>query len=750
MMAYPKWARKCNRVAMATAVSFCSVAFCAGQADFVTSVTSTHPIAYYRLDATSGKSQVGVSTYKSQGGASQGRGSLPTGLSTYVQLDGHDGWILSTQKGGVTTAASIMAWINLADLPSKTGRIFYVAGESQSGNDLDVQIEQDDVLRFFTAGGGNLQFKPEQASLLNQWHMIVATLDTVSKARSLYWDGKQVAHDMGGGTSNKQNAFSIGASTTWGDRWLKGGVAEAALWNRALKAAEVTSIYASANGAASGVAPAHAASTGSGAAASGTGPFATTAKIEINDTKGPMQLKRPEQIAILFLTGMEQIERDCQLKNDVVIAKKSNASNIDGKKITDIYPVKVSASHCNVPYLNQLKKEDILAELSASLPAYMVPNVLVALKSVPLTSNGKLDTRALPDIDPDIASEQYVEPVTTAEQEMCKIWQAVLGLPRVGITDDFFKIGGSSILAIQVTSLTNKTLGYNIKVADLFSRKSIAKLLEHLQVAEAESTSLIKPYHDVYHKALSDLIFIHPGNAGSEMYQHLADMLTSGYNCIGVDNFNIQHKRKIDSLSELATHYLTEYETKYSFKEPVNLFGWSLGGQIALEMASILEERDYRNINVILLDTMLTDDNLRKLRSSENNKEIIKQMRGLLKVEMAEEYVEKVIAGVDAEVTLTNTPISNILKYTNVVLFKATQQETRLNTPATKLIFDYTKLIAGNNIDLVANHLSVINMDCNHFNILDVYSTYLSHYLLKKAYNTTTNVGVSNAVFDGQ
>lgn len=314
MMAYPKWARKCNRVAMATAVSFCSVAFCAGQADFVTSVTSTHPIAYYRLDATSGKSQVGVSTYKSQGGASQGRGSLPTGLSTYVQLDGHDGWILSTQKGGVTTAASIMAWINLADLPSKTGRIFYVAGESQSGNDLDVQIEQDDVLRFFTAGGGNLQFKPEQASLLNQWHMIVATLDTVSKARSLYWDGKQVAHDMGGGTSNKQNAFSIGASTTWGDRWLKGGVAEAALWNRALKAAEVTSIYASANGAASGVAPAHAASTGSGAAASGTGPFATTAKIEINDTKGPMQLKRPEQIAILFLTGMEQIERDCQLK----------------------------------------------------------------------------------------------------------------------------------------------------------------------------------------------------------------------------------------------------------------------------------------------------------------------------------------------------------------------------------------------------------------------------------------------------
>ncbi|WP_259065705.1 non-ribosomal peptide synthetase [Mucilaginibacter sp. X4EP1] len=455
------------------------------------------------------------------------------------------------------------------------------------------------------------------------------------------------------------------------------------------------------------------------------------------------------QVDVIKRNGIYHNELS-RYRYDVVIAKKSNASNIDGKKVTDIYPVKVSASHCNVPYLNQLKKEDILAELSATLPAYMVPNVLVALKSVPLTSNGKLDTRALPDIDPDIASEQYVEPVTTAEQEMCKIWQGVLGLPLVGITDDFFKIGGSSILAIQVTSLTNKTLGYNIKVADLFSRKSIARLLEHLQVSEAESTSLIKPYHDVYHKALSDLIFIHPGNAGSEMYQHLADLLTSGYNCIGVDNFNIQHKRKIDLLSELATHYLTEYETKYSFKDPVNLFGWSLGGQIALEMASILEERGYRNINVILLDTMLTDDNLRKLRSSENNKEIIKQMRGLLKVEMAEEYVEKVIAGVDAEVTLTNTPISNILKYTNVVLFKATQQETRLNTPATKLIFDYTKLIAGNNIDLVANHLSVINMDCNHFNILDVYSTYLSHYLLKKAYNTSTNVGVSNAVFDGQ
>jgi len=284
----------------------------AAQADFAAAVVATHPVAYYRLDAPSGKSQVGSTTYSANGGVTSGSpGAAIAGSSgNYAKLDGTSGYILTTQKGGVGQASSIMVWVNLAVLPSKTGRIFYVAGESESGNDLDLQIEQDNVLRFFTASGGNLQYAPPAVSLLNQWHMIVATLDTASHNRSLYWDGKLVAHDAGGGKAGKTSPFSIGASTVFSGRWFKGGIEEVALWNRSLQASEVSSIYAASTATASTSA---AAPTAAASATPTTGPFATKATVDIEDSKGKVNLTREEQIAYMFLSAIEVTEHECQL-----------------------------------------------------------------------------------------------------------------------------------------------------------------------------------------------------------------------------------------------------------------------------------------------------------------------------------------------------------------------------------------------------------------------------------------------------
>ncbi|HLM99798.1 MAG TPA: LamG domain-containing protein [Bryobacteraceae bacterium] len=301
-------------------VTACGVAAIAGllcpslcvAADFVTAVVSTRPVAYYRLDSTSGKSQVGATQYKASGGVT----SADPGIagSHFVKLDGHDGYILTTQAGGVASTASIMAWVNLEDLPSEERHFFYVAGESESGNDLDIQFENDNVLRFYTASGGNLAYTPPATTLVHQWHMIVATVDTAARTRAIYWDGKLAASDKGGGSSNKRGTFSIGASTVFAGRFLKGGVEEVALWNRALGAREVATIYT----AGKSVAPsAGSAPTGASAgnAASGASPFPTTAKVEVSDTAGKVNLKREEQIAYMFLTAIQQIEDDCQYKH---------------------------------------------------------------------------------------------------------------------------------------------------------------------------------------------------------------------------------------------------------------------------------------------------------------------------------------------------------------------------------------------------------------------------------------------------
>lgn len=270
---------------------------------FVSAVVSTHPIAYYRLDSTSGKSEVGATTYHASGGATGADPGIAGGH--FVRLDGQDGYILTTQAGGVASAASIMAWVNLEGLPSEEHHFFYVAGESENGNDLDLQFELDNVLRFYTASGGNLDFTPPLATLVHQWHFIAATVDTAAHTRAIYWDGKLMASDQRGGISSKKGTFSIGASTVFGGRFLKGGIKEVALWDHALNPREAAAIWAAGR-------PKTVSRTSATSPPAGRGAFATIAKVEAWDSSGPIQLKREEQIALMFLTAIQEIESDCQ------------------------------------------------------------------------------------------------------------------------------------------------------------------------------------------------------------------------------------------------------------------------------------------------------------------------------------------------------------------------------------------------------------------------------------------------------
>jgi Concanavalin A-like lectin/glucanases superfamily len=216
----------------------------AGQ-DLAGIVKASNPIAYFRLEDSSGIAEVGGAGYRPVGGVAVSSSCAPIKMSgnQCVVLNGKDGRIATTQNGGIANAVTIMAWVNLAALPSTASHIFYVAGESQSGNDLDLQFEGDNAIKFFTAAGGSLDYKPNPATLVNQWHMIVATMDVAAKTRAIYWDGAPVNSDQDPGKPNKTSAFSIGESTVFTGRFFNGSIDEVALWNRALTAAEVAAIY---------------------------------------------------------------------------------------------------------------------------------------------------------------------------------------------------------------------------------------------------------------------------------------------------------------------------------------------------------------------------------------------------------------------------------------------------------------------------------------------------------------------------
>jgi hypothetical protein len=215
--------------------------------NFVSTVIATKPLAYFRLESTHGASEVGAATYSSVGGVTSAQSCAPINVPNNgcVALNGVDAYVTTTQTGGISTAATIMAWVDLRALPSKQGHFFYVAGESQYGNDFDLQFETDNVLRFYTAGGSNVAYTADPATLLNRWHMIVATLNTVSGDRAIYWDGKLVAHDSGGGSPTKTSTFLIGYTTVFTGRWFSGHIDEVALWDRALSPSVVSAVYSS-------------------------------------------------------------------------------------------------------------------------------------------------------------------------------------------------------------------------------------------------------------------------------------------------------------------------------------------------------------------------------------------------------------------------------------------------------------------------------------------------------------------------
>ncbi|SKA06553.1 Phosphopantetheine attachment site [Chitinophaga eiseniae] len=143
----------------------------------------------------------------------------------------------------------------------------------------------------------------------------------------------------------------------------------------------------------------------------------------------------------------------------------------------------------NIPYLNQIDREEILRHLSAVLPSYMIPDALVQMRSFPLTINGKLDKRALPDPDFNISSDDYVAPTGETALTISNIWRELLGLDRVGIKDNFFRIGGNSILAMQVSYRMSKALRCDLKVSDIFEHGTIEELLKHSLIQEQSTIS---------------------------------------------------------------------------------------------------------------------------------------------------------------------------------------------------------------------------------------------------------------------
>lgn len=137
------------------------------------------------------------------------------------------------------------------------------------------------------------------------------------------------------------------------------------------------------------------------------------------------------------------------------------------------------------------------------LPDYMVPSYFVKLDSIPLTSNGKVDRKALPDPKSLFEQDQeYIEPENDTEVKIANIWSEVLGLERISVTHNFFSLGGDSIKAIGVISKTNKEFGVDLQIKDLYANQTVKTIAGYVlskadQISSSEYAEAVRRIEDL-------------------------------------------------------------------------------------------------------------------------------------------------------------------------------------------------------------------------------------------------------------
>jgi thioesterase domain-containing protein/acyl carrier protein len=242
--------------------------------------------------------------------------------------------------------------------------------------------------------------------------------------------------------------------------------------------------------------------------------------------------------------------------------------------------------------------------LQSQLPDYMIPGVFIALESLPLSPNGKVDRNALPALEPSgrVGTRAFRPPRDAVEQKLVGIWQDVLDVRPIGVEDDFFLLGGHSLLAVRLMAWIEQQFGRHLPMATLFKGPTIAQLAAILR-RESEPhawSSLVA----VQSAGTARPIFFVPGGGGNVFYLYpLAHHLGLGrpfygLQARGLDGLSAVHS----SVEEMASAYLDEILTVQP-EGPYLLGGHSSGSWVAFEMARQLESRGQQVALVVVIDT---------------------------------------------------------------------------------------------------------------------------------------------------
>ncbi|MEE7625164.1 amino acid adenylation domain-containing protein [Methylobacter sp. Wu8] len=236
---------------------------------------------------------------------------------------------------------------------------------------------------------------------------------------------------------------------------------------------------------------------------------------------------------------------------------------------------------------NPLSSADLKQALAARLPDYMIPAVFVPLAQIPVTPGGKVDRAALMQLDSgSVENRCHVAPRTETEAQLAEIWRQLLNVERVGVHDNFFDLGGHSLLSVRLMAVIHKKLGQELPLSSLFQAPDIAGQAKLLQQKRQPWTPLVclQPNGD-----MAPLFCIHAVAGNVLCYQELSRHIGRQRPFYGLQAPDIDSGAHPGCIEELAALYIAAIRSVQA-QGPYHLGGWSMGGVIAYEMAGQLQQ----------------------------------------------------------------------------------------------------------------------------------------------------------------
>ncbi len=281
---------------------------------------------------------------------------------------------------------------------------------------------------------------------------------------------------------------------------------------------------------------------------------------------------------------------------------------------------------CLVAFVQCVKAVEVATvrqKLSGRLPRYMVPTQLVILDELPVNHNGKADRVALAKIEVELNTKrEYVPARSEVEASLVAIWEEMLGIDKIGVHDNFFEMGGHSLLAIQLISRINNHFKTNLAVTALFDQPTIDLFVKNIP----QSVSL----HNLSMPVLAKLnsgqrtpaFFCSPAISGhlsyfSELKNQIGDQLDFyGFRAVGLDGVDVP----LQTIHQMAKANIEEMQ-KVDPTGPYFIGGYSFGARIAYEMALELELRGFEVYRLVIFDIAVQGLTINRILDDTNSYE---------------------------------------------------------------------------------------------------------------------------------